>query len=178
MNLTQILSVEGKNNLFKHVANGRNGIIVENIDTNKRTILHDYHKISVLSEISMFESLGNDKLLSEIYDDISNLENNKQTSVDHTAEETMIVGYFEKVYPTYHKGKVKLSDMRKAIEWYNILISKDLLTNEMPIDGEGVALEKPELNGKTNVANSSKKSGVKPNSKSVAKNTNTVRKMA
>lgn len=40
--------------------------------------------------------------------------------------------YFETIIPDYSKERVYLSDIKKVIQWYNILYKKNLLIKEEP----------------------------------------------
>ena len=58
MDLKDILSISGYPDLFKLVAQARNGIIVESLQTNKRMQAFASSRISTLEDITVFTDEG------------------------------------------------------------------------------------------------------------------------
>jgi hypothetical protein len=54
MILKDILSISGEPGLFKFIAQGKNAIIVEHLETNKRSSAHGSAKVSSLDDIAIF----------------------------------------------------------------------------------------------------------------------------
>jgi hypothetical protein len=126
--LKGILAVSGQPGLFKLIAEAKNRIIVESLITGKRMPASTTSKISSLEDIAVFTHSGDLPLL-EILKKIHAHENGGQ-SVDSKAPDSVIREYFEKVVPDYDKDRVYISDIRKMIQWYNILLEKELLVFE------------------------------------------------
>ena len=54
MDLSKILSISGKNGLFKLVNQGKNNVIVESLEDGKRTPAFSHDGIATLDNISIF----------------------------------------------------------------------------------------------------------------------------
>lgn len=121
--LKGILSISGQPGLFKLVTETKNSIIVESLVTGKRIPAYSTSKISTLSDISIFTETG-EMLLTDLFIRIK--ANGKLISPKASANE--IKAFFEEVLPEYDKDRVYVSDMKKIIQWYQLLIDQNLLT--------------------------------------------------
>ncbi|HSO78325.1 MAG TPA: DUF5606 domain-containing protein, partial [Bacteroidales bacterium] len=74
MNLKDILSISGEGTLFKFIAQGKNAVIVENLETGKRISAGGAAKVSALDEIAIFTT-GEDIPLGKVMDMIWEKEN-------------------------------------------------------------------------------------------------------
>ena len=128
MDLTKVISISGIGGLHKVIAKAKNGFVVESLIDGKRMQAYSHFKISGLEEISMFTT-KEDILLKEVYKKIFEKENGGQ-SIDHKSSDDELKKYFQTVIPEYDKTRVRISDIRKSIQWYNILQKTDLLTKE------------------------------------------------
>jgi hypothetical protein len=131
MELTGIISVAGQSGLFKIIARSKAGLIVENISDKKRVAVQAAEKVSSLEDIGIFTS-DEDERISKIFDTIFKLENGAATAVDAKADGAALTAYFTKVLPTYDKSRVYTSNIKKVIEWYNLLQAAGLLKMEEP----------------------------------------------
>jgi len=120
--LKGILSISGQPGLFKLVTETKNSIIVESLVTGKRIPAYSTSKISTLSDISIFTETG-EILLTELFVRIK--ASGKLISPKASANE--IKAFFEEVLPEYDKDRVYVSDMKKIIQWYQLLSDKNLL---------------------------------------------------
>lgn len=128
--LKGILSVSGHSGLFKLVAEAKNNIIVESLDTNKRMPVYSTAKVSSLEDIAIFTE-NEDMPLKDVFKAINNLENGGAAiSVKSTDKE--LKAYFQKVLPEYDKDRVYISDIKKVLLWYNALHEKNLLDFSEP----------------------------------------------
>lgn len=121
--LKGILSISGQPGLFKLVAETKNSIIVESLVNGKRMPAYSTSKISTLSDISIFTETG-EILLTDLFLKIK--ESGKSVSPKASANE--IKTFFEEVLPEYDKDRVYISDMKKVIQWYELLKELNLLT--------------------------------------------------
>lgn len=120
--LKGILSISGQPGLFKLVAETKNSIIVESLITGKRMPAYSTSKISSLSDISIFTESG-EILLTDLLKKIK--ESGKTVSSKASANE--IKALFGEVLPDYDKDRVYVSDMKKVIQWYELLTELNLL---------------------------------------------------
>jgi len=132
--LKGILSISGQPGLFKLVTETKNSIIVESLLTGKRIPAYSTSKISTLSDISIFTETG-EILLTDLFIRIK--AGGKLISPKASANE--IKAFFEEALPEYDKDRVYVSDMKKIIQWYQLLSDKDLITEseeENPEEGK------------------------------------------
>ena len=125
--LEGILSISGQSGLHKLITQAKNGIIVESFETQKRMPVYSNAKVSALEDIAIFTS-GEEVPLKDVFKKIYTIENKKATSVSKKATNDEIKEYFEDILPEYDKDRVYVSDMKKVLTWYNVLLEKGLLT--------------------------------------------------
>lgn len=119
MNLTGIIAISGKPGLYKVVAQGKNNIIVESLETKKKLPAYASDRISALEDISIY-TYDDDKPLKEIYADIFKKENGG-TTISHKEDASKLSAYLLEVLPTYDQERVYPSDIKKLFQWYNML---------------------------------------------------------
>jgi hypothetical protein len=130
MVLKDFLAISGEPGLFKFIAQGKNAIIVEHLETKKRSSAFGSAKVSSLEEISVFTD-GEDMPLSKIFDLIYEKENGGP-AIDYKSEPDKLKEYFVVVLPQYDKQRVYVSDIKKILHWYNLLQQLNLLVKEEP----------------------------------------------
>jgi hypothetical protein len=119
MSLSEIIAVSGQSGLYKTIAQSKNSVIVESLADKKRMPIYATQRVHTLEAISVFCSNA-DVPLAEVFKKISEKEN-KGAAIDHKADEPEIMKYFGEVLPEFDKERVHISDIRKMIQWYNIL---------------------------------------------------------
>jgi hypothetical protein len=124
--LKDILAVSGQSGLCKMVSNTKNGIIVENIETGKRMPTYATSKVSALEDIAIYTVEGDDKPLGEVMQSIRDKENGGE-AISHKESKENLVKYFEEIMPEYDVDRVYISDIKKVLQWYNILQRKGML---------------------------------------------------
>ncbi len=139
MNLKDILAVSGEGTLFKFIAQGKNAVIVENLETGRRFSAGATAKVSALDEIAIFTT-GEDMALSKVMDLIHEKENGGE-ALSHKEPDAALKKYFAEVLPDYDRERVYTSDIKKVLHWYNILHKLNLLVKEeeKPEEGAGDA---------------------------------------
>ena len=138
MILKDILAISGEPGLFKFIAQGKNAIIVEQLETKKRSSAYGSAKVSSLEDIAIFTD-KEDLPLGKVFDLIHEKENGGE-AIDSKADAGKLKEWFEGILPEYSKDKVYTSDIKKVAQWYNILHKLNLLIKEEP---EKAAEEKP-----------------------------------
>jgi len=123
--LKGILSISGQSGLFKMVAESKNNIIVESLETLKRMPVHSTSKVSALEDIAIFTENG-DVPLKDIFKAISDKESGG-SAISPKSSGNELKAYFEKIVPEYDKDRVYISDIKKVLLWYNALKQNDLL---------------------------------------------------
>lgn len=122
--LETILSIAGKPGLYKLVSRAKMNLIVETIDEKKKrmpTFATD--RVTSLSDISMFTE-GEDVPLYEVFVKVREKEEGKVASLDwRKASAKQLQDYFAEVLPDFDRDRVHNSDIKKLLQWYDILIN-------------------------------------------------------
>ncbi|MGD9994079.1 MAG: DUF5606 domain-containing protein [Salinivirgaceae bacterium] len=124
--LKDILAISGQPGLYKLVSNTKNGIIVENLETKKRMPAYATSKVSALNDIAIYTVDGEDKPLIEVFNNIRNKENGGQ-AIESKSSNDELKAYFETIMPEYDQERVYVSDMKKVVQWYNLIQKLDML---------------------------------------------------
>lgn len=139
--LRDILSITGKPGLYKLVSRGNNMLIVESLLDGKRIPTYARDKIVSLGEISMY-TMGEDIALNEVLIKLGEKEGLKMASIDpKKADNDQLRDFFGEVLPDFDRDRVYPSDIRKLIQWYNLLINAGITDFTINEEGEEVALE-------------------------------------
>ena len=113
--------------MYKLISQGKNMLILETLDaTKKRIPAYGHDKVISLGEIAMYTD-AEEIALSEVLESVKNKENAQIASVDYkkaSAEE--LHAFMAEVLPTYDRDRVHTSDIKKLIQWYNILVSNGI----------------------------------------------------
>jgi len=156
MVLKDIMAISGESGLFKFIAQGKNSIIVEHLETKKRSSAFASAKVSSLEEISIFTE-KEDMPLSKVFDLIFEKEKGGP-AIDFKSDPGKLKAYLNEVLPEYDKERVYVSDIKKLVHWYNILQQLNLLVKEEPEKAEDKAEEKSEGKGEKKEAKAKKES--------------------
>lgn len=123
--LKGLLAIAGQRGLFKVVSQAKNSIIVESLLDGKRMPAYATSRISALEDISIYTE-EEDVKLADVFRAIYEKENGGM-AIDPKGSGQELKAYFEEVLPTYDKDRVYVSDIKKVLNWYNILIENELL---------------------------------------------------
>ena len=126
MSLEKILSISGKPGLYKIITQTRGGFVAESLLDNKKVSVNMQSNVSVLSEIAIY-TLTEELPLKEVFKKINEKENGKATSISHKDSKDVLEEYFFEVLPDYDEDRVYASDIKKVVQWYNLLQSQNLL---------------------------------------------------
>jgi hypothetical protein len=124
------------------VAESKNNIIIESLETLKRMPVHSTSKVSALEDIAIYTESG-DVPLKDIFKAIFDKENGG-TAINPKSSANDLKVYFEKVVPEYDRDRVYISDIKKVLLWYNTLQSKGLLSFIESEEGKGDGNEQTE----------------------------------
>lgn len=124
--LKTILSISGKSGLYKLVSQGKNMLIVESLTDKKRMPAYGTDKMISLGDIAMYTD-EDDVPLQEVFLSIKKKENGQPIALDiKTATPGELRQYMGEVLPTFDRDRVHLSDIKKLIAWYNLLVANNL----------------------------------------------------
>ena len=139
--LKNILSITGKPGLYKLVSQGNNMLIVESLLDGKRMPTYARDKIVSLGEISMY-TMGDDIALSEVLTKLGEKEGLKTATIDpKKASNDELHAFFAEVLPEYDRDRVYPSDIRKLVQWYNILVGAGITDFTAEEEGSEAVVE-------------------------------------
>ncbi len=120
MSLEKILSISGKPGLYKLKTQTRSGFLAESLIDGKKINVSGRHNVSLLSEIAIY-TLTEEVPIREVFSKISEKENGGE-AISHKEPKIKLEEYFFEVLPDYDEDRVYASDIKKVIQWYNLLV--------------------------------------------------------
>lgn len=124
--LKTILSISGKPGLYKLISQGKNMLIVESLADKKRIPAYGKEKIVSLGDIAMYTD-ADDVPLREILASIQKKENGAAVALDiKKASPEELREYMAAILPNFDRDRVHVSDIKKLISWYNLLVANGL----------------------------------------------------
>ncbi|RTE53240.1 hypothetical protein EHW67_12210 [Arenibacter aquaticus] len=121
MSLNKILSISGKPGLFKLLTQTRSGFVAESLLDGKKITVSFKNNVSVLSEIAIY-TLEEEVPLRKVFEKIKEKEDGGKTSVGHKENKIKLEEYMFDLLPNYDEERVYASDIKKIIQWYNLLL--------------------------------------------------------
>ena len=118
-----ILAISGKPGLYRLVSQGRGMLIVETVDAARRRVPAGARdRVTSLNDVSMYTT-EDDKPLMEIFQAIADKEGGKTASIDfRKASKEELADFMASILPDYDRDRVHFSDIKKLVQWYNILV--------------------------------------------------------
>lgn len=120
--LKEILSISGKPGLYKLVSQAKGMLVVESLITGKRMPAYAHDKIMSLGDISIYTE-GDDRPLSEVFETIKEKEGGKAVGITKGASIEEYRKYVESVIPDYDRDRVYPNDIKRIVDWYNIVVN-------------------------------------------------------
>lgn len=119
-----ILAISGKPGLYRLISQGRGMLIVETVGADKKRLPAGARdRVTSLNDVSMYTN-EDDKPLMEIFQSIADKEHGQPTSIDYKkASKQELADFMASVLPDYDRDRVHDSDIKKLIQWYNILVN-------------------------------------------------------
>lgn len=134
-----ILSISGKPGLYKLVSRGKTNLIVERVDeTHKRLPIFASDSVTSLNDIAIYTE-ADDIPLTKVFANIYKEEAGKALTLNYKkCSSKELHDYFAKVLPEYDRDRVHDSDIKKLMQWYNILVNNGITDFENPTEaGDG-----------------------------------------
>lgn len=123
MELKDIVAINGKPGLYEIKAQSKGGIIVESLIDSKRIPITVTHNISALNEIAIY-TYEEEIPLRIVLKSIGEKENGKE-ALSHKENDKVLNSYFREVLPNFDEERVYTSNIKKIVQWYNLLASKN-----------------------------------------------------
>ena len=119
--LRKILSISGRPGLYKLVSYGKNMLLVEGLTDGKRFPVHSRDRVMSLGDISIFTT-GEDLPLSQVLENIGKKYDNKALDAKAISTPDQLHEFIAGVLENWDEERVHNSDIKKIINWYNVLI--------------------------------------------------------
>lgn len=123
MELSEIATVSGKGGLYKVVSPTKSGVILESLDETKaKLVTNANNRLSLLHEISIYTTTKEgteplENILKKIHQEYGN-----DLGLDANADGAELRAFVKSVLPEYDEARVYVSDLKKLVKWYGILL--------------------------------------------------------
>ena len=137
-----ILSIAGKPGLYKLVSRGKINLIAESLDeTRKRIPVFAADRVTSSGDIAIYTN-ADDIPLWQVLKQLGEKEQSKETAFNYKkASAKELRKYFTEVLPNFDQDRVHDSDIKKLLQWYNILVKNGITDFEAvlaPTDGDNL----------------------------------------
>ena len=137
-----ILAISGKPGLYELVSRGKGSLIVEALDgTHKRMPAFATDRVTSLADIAMYTD-DDDMPLGQVMAALRDIESGKNTSLNWRKASTAdLQEYFAKFVPNFDRDRVHASDIKKLLQWYDILVNAGITNFEevlKPTNGDNI----------------------------------------
>ena len=128
-----ILSISGKPGLYKLVSRGKANLIVESIDEqHKRMPVFASDRVTSLGDIAIYTE-SEDMPLMKVFANLLKVEQGKPASVNYKkCKSAELREYFATILPDYDRDRVHDSDIKKLLQWYNLLVNNGITDFDEP----------------------------------------------
>lgn len=130
MSIEKILAISGKPGLYELKLQTRTGFVAESLIDGKKITVGLRSNVSLLSEISVYTYDGEIRL-SEVFQKIAEKEDNGP-AMSHKEDNAKLEAYFREALPEFDEDRVYASDIKKILNWYNMLQAKGMVSKEAP----------------------------------------------
>lgn len=110
-------------------------LIVESLQTGKRTPAYAHDKVISLGDIAIY-TVENDVPLTEVFASIKEKNNGEQVDIKAIGDDSKLRAYFKEILPDFDEDRVYTNDIKKVFTWYNQLIAAGIsdFTTEVPAE--------------------------------------------
>lgn len=131
MEFREIIAISGQPGLFRFVAQGANGVIVESLTDGRRMNATGSAKVSALAEIALFTDEG-EMPLSEVFTAMYKHLGGGVSTQSSKSSPDMLKSMLAEIVPDYDRDRVHVSDMKKIVSWYNALVGAGMTDFSLP----------------------------------------------
>ena len=144
MKISEILAIAGKPGLYKVIASSNKNLVVESMVDGKRTSVPGSAKVSSLGDITMY-TFKEDIPLRSILNNMHKKTNGNEAPGHNSSSSQEIKDFIDNAVADLDHDRIYNSDLKKLVQWYNILLTKGAFPLEAD---EEVADEKTEQQAK------------------------------
>lgn len=137
-----IISIAKKPGLYKLISRAKNNLVVEVLDeTHRRMPVFNSDRITSLADIAMYTE-GDDVPLMNVMVAIREKEKAQPCSLNYRkASNKELRDYFGEVLPDFDRDRVHDSDIKKLLQWYDLLVKNGITDFEddlEPTEGDNI----------------------------------------
>lgn len=123
MGLTKTIAITGKPGLFNIISQSKGGFVVQSLGDQKKFPVSNSHNVSVLNDIAIY-TYEEEIPLRKVFLTINEKESGKET-ISHKSDNKTLINYFTEVLPDFDQERVYPSNIKKVLQWYNILVAAE-----------------------------------------------------
>lgn len=139
MEFNKIIAVTGKSGLFEILSQTKTGVIVKSLIDDKRFPITATHNVSLLENIAIY-TYEEEVPLALVFKAIADKEEGK-AAISHKESGKQLTAYFAEVLPDYDDERVYTSNIKKVIQWYNLLVAANFDFSTLEVASETEAEE-------------------------------------
>ena len=124
MEFSKIISVAGKPGLYQAISQTKSGFIVEALTDKKRFPIPSTNNVSLLENIAIYTYEEEIPLLV-VFKSMFEKSEGKE-AISHKESGKKLAAFFSEVLPDYDEERVYASNIKKVIQWYNLLVNSGL----------------------------------------------------
>jgi hypothetical protein len=128
MSLQKTLAISGKPGLYDLKVQTRTGFVAESLLDGKKITVGLKANVSLLSEIAVY-TYNEEVRLADVFVAIATKESEGPT-ISHKETDENLKAYFREILPEFDETRVYTSDIKKVVNWYNLLQSKGKISIE------------------------------------------------
>lgn len=137
-----ILAISGKPGLYKLVSRAKMTLIVEKLDeSHRRMPAFASDRVTSLADIAMYTE-DEDMPLMNVMVALRDMEEGKKSSLNwRKASANELQEYFARFVPNFDRDRVHNSDIKKLLQWYDILVAAGITNFEevlQPTNGNNI----------------------------------------
>lgn len=137
MKISEILAIAGKPGLFKILASSSKNLVVESLIDGKRTSVPGSVRVSSLADITMYTT-SDDVPLKDILEGMHKKTKGGEAPA-HTSSPQEIKDFIDSVVKDLDYERIYVSDLKKLVQWYNLILAQGGLPFEVEEEVEGKA---------------------------------------
>jgi hypothetical protein len=121
MTIDKIIAVSGKPGLYQILSAGKQNLIVQSLADGKRIPITTTNNISTLDSIAVY-TYTEEIPLTDVFYTIFQKESGK-ACISHKENSKKLTDFFLEILPDYDTERVYTSNIKKIVQWYNILVA-------------------------------------------------------
>jgi hypothetical protein len=120
MEFNKIIAVTGKPGLFQVISQTKNAVIAESLADQKRLAINAAQNVSLLENIAIY-TYEEDIPLLAVFTAMFEKTAGKE-ALSHKESSKKLTAFFAEVLPDYDEERVYASNIKKVIQWFNLLV--------------------------------------------------------